>query len=637
MAGVFAVYWPGLSGGFAFDDYPNLVSNSALHIQDLDRASLFQAALSAPDGSGSRPISMLTLGLNYYASGLEPWPYKLTNIIIHGINGSLAGAFLYILLLATGSPNSEATRVRAVRVAFITAVAWALHPIALTSVLYVVQRMTSLSATFVLLGLTAYSWGRWRMIQGDERGWLSVIAAVLCLPLAFLSKENGILLPAYWFILEFLFFRFNSLTARSRFALQVLFVLLLVLPAGLFLQYLIANPDWLSATYQSRDFTLDERLLTQSRVLWTYVGLILLPAVSRMGLFHDDYVISASLFEPWTTAIALTAWVVIVVAAVMWRRRAPIAAFAVLFFVAGHAVESTAVALEIFHEHRNYLPSLGVLLGCTSLILTERVGVGTLRVRQLGLIILCLLLGLLTMSRAAIWADPLTLSEVELAHNPGSARTAYSAGVAWATVAEIGDPAERAEREARAEELFHRSLYLEPGKIEAMTALVILNARRNSPPPDNLWDMLIAEGRRVRLNASAAGGFSALFRCVRSGPCEFPESVLASLTESLLENPTLNSRFGSIILTALSEHLWYVESDSSTAYQFAKKAKEAAPGEVVPILNLANLLVAAGRHVEARALLKDAQERDSLGRYRREIKNAVDRLEKNILEDSLKK
>ena len=629
-----AVYWPGLQGGFVFDDYPNLVNNSALHIQSLDRESLLDAALSAPDGSGSRPLSMLTLGLNHYAAGLEPWSYKLTNVVIHGINGLLAAMFVYILLLAASSQDTEAVRRRAAWVACITAAAWVLHPIALTSVLYVVQRMTSLSATFVLLGLVAYSWGRWWMIRGDEKGWALVVAGLLCLPLAVLSKENGILLPVYWFILEVVFFRFHSPRVRTRLALQALFALLLLVPAVVLFLFLLANPEWLSQTYDSRDFTLDERLLTQTRVLWTYVGLILLPSVSRMGLFHDNYLVSMSLFEPMTTALAFIAWVALIVTAIVWRRRAPVAAFAVLFFLAGHTIESTALALEMFHEHRNYLPSLGILLAAISSIVTEEAGVDTLRARQLGAVVLILLLGLLTVSRATHWADPLTLSEVELAHNPDSARTAYTAGVAWAAIAELGAPDARSKREARAKELIGRSLSIDPDKVEALAALVILNAKRGSLSPDDLWDRLIAEGRRVRLNASAVDGLSTLFRCAQKGSCQLPNGFPMVFTEALLANPSLKGRFGAIVLSSLSDFFWHVENDYGAAYQLAVKAAEAAPREVVPRLNLARMLAAAGLDEAAQEALDDARERDSLGRYSRELKDIEGQLKgKGIIPD----
>ena len=629
-----AVYWSGLSGGFVFDDYPNLVDNSRLHIQSLDRESLLGAALSAPDGAASRPLSMLTFALNHYASGLDAWPYKLTNLVIHGVNGVLTALLAYVLFLVTEQRHDARGSNRAMWLAALAGAMWLVHPIGLTSVLYVVQRMTSLSAGFILLGLVAYAWGRWRMVSGREGGWAFVIAGLVCVPPAVMSKENGILLPLYWFILEFVFFRFESATVRSRLFLHLMLALLLVLPMVLLGLFLAGNPEWFLRGYDLRDFTLDERLLTQFRVLWTYVGLILWPTVSRMGLFHDDYVVSASLTDPITTVLAIVSWVIVLLATVMLRRRAPIVAFGVLFFLAGHSIESSAVSLEMFHEHRNYLPSFGLLLAVTSVLLSRKVGESTLHLRKGAGVVLVSLLGLVTMSRAAQWSDPLTLSEVELAHNPGSARTAYTAGVAWATIAELGDPGARRDREARAEELIDRSLTLDPDKVEALAALAILNAKRGTPSPDDLWDRLIAEGRRVRLNASAVEGLTSLLRCARKGPCQLPEGFPMVFAEALLANTSLKGRFGAIALSSLSDFFWHVENDYGAAYQLAVKAAEAAPREVVPRLNLARMLAAAGLDEAAQEALDDARERDSLGRYSRELKDIEGQLKgKGIIPD----
>jgi hypothetical protein len=53
-----------------------------------------------------------------------------------------------------------------------------------------------------------------------------------------------------------------------------------------------------------------------------------------------------------TTAITL---------AIIYRRRFPLVCFGTLWFFAGHVLESTTISLEIYFEHRNYIPIIGVL------------------------------------------------------------------------------------------------------------------------------------------------------------------------------------------------------------------------------------------------------------------------------------
>ena len=81
------VYLPGLSGGFAFDDYPNIVTNTSVSEATLDIDDLAQAAWSGAAGPLRRPIAMLSFALNYATSGDAPLPFKLTNLIIHLVAG----------------------------------------------------------------------------------------------------------------------------------------------------------------------------------------------------------------------------------------------------------------------------------------------------------------------------------------------------------------------------------------------------------------------------------------------------------------------------------------------------------------------------------------------------------------------
>src|SRR5262245_41606476 len=82
-----AVYSPGLRGGFIFDDWPNIVQNTRLQADQLDLESVRAAAFSADSGMLKRPVSMLTFWANYYTSGLDPFYFKLTNLLIHLFNG----------------------------------------------------------------------------------------------------------------------------------------------------------------------------------------------------------------------------------------------------------------------------------------------------------------------------------------------------------------------------------------------------------------------------------------------------------------------------------------------------------------------------------------------------------------------
>jgi tetratricopeptide (TPR) repeat protein len=126
---------------------------------------------------------------------------------------------------------------------------------------------------------------------------------------------------------------------------------------------IVVNPDWVAAGYAYREFTLVERVLTQARALADYVSNLLAPDGTGMGVFQDDYPRSRNLFSPISTLLSIVGWLLVLLAAWRYREtRARVLFFGPVFFLAGHALESTIFGLELYFEHRNYLPSFGIFL-----------------------------------------------------------------------------------------------------------------------------------------------------------------------------------------------------------------------------------------------------------------------------------
>ena len=83
------VYWPGLSGGWLFDDYPNIVDNKGVQPDHASVGELVGAALSSPSSRFKRPLSSLSFAANYLTGGLDPRGWRLVNLLIHLLNGVL--------------------------------------------------------------------------------------------------------------------------------------------------------------------------------------------------------------------------------------------------------------------------------------------------------------------------------------------------------------------------------------------------------------------------------------------------------------------------------------------------------------------------------------------------------------------
>ena len=153
------VYWPGLNGPFVLDDLRNIHALPVLHITELSFQSLYDAFFSVGKSYPHRGIPRVSFGLNFYFAGgkFDTTAFKITNVVIHllvaGTLFLLARTLLARVYRVSSSKGSTGDSSWATWTAFAITAFWVLHPIQLTAVLYVVQRMTSLSTLFVLLGL----------------------------------------------------------------------------------------------------------------------------------------------------------------------------------------------------------------------------------------------------------------------------------------------------------------------------------------------------------------------------------------------------------------------------------------------------------------------------------------------------
>lgn len=361
---IFVAYWPSLHGPLIFDDIQNIVKNPLVAIKDLSFTSLKQALLSNDSGMLKRVLPALSFGINHYMAGgfIDTWPFKLTNLLVHILNSGLLMWLVFLLWPLLKFPGHFSRTQVILSVALITCL-WALHPLHVSTVAYVVQRMTSMAATFVLLGLCLFVYGRKLLEQNFSRGLIlmsiGVIAGAL---LGLLSKENAVLISCYAAVIEWSLFKRNGLVAKQRWILNAFYIVLVVIPLCLVLVYFFITPGNLIASYTARPFSLSERLWTESRVLWFYLSLLLVPDISNMGLFHDDIVLSRGWFQPISTLISVISWGGMLIAALLLRNRLPVFTFAILWFLVGHSMESSFLPLELVYEHRNYLPSMGIII-----------------------------------------------------------------------------------------------------------------------------------------------------------------------------------------------------------------------------------------------------------------------------------
>lgn len=430
-----AAYAPGLSGPFVFDDLSNIVSNRYMQPERLGWAELRDAALSSRAGVLRRPLAMVSFALNGYWGDLLPRPFKITNLAIHMLNGLLVFALSSLLvthltsnrqrfLSPLGEPDAW---LRWLPLAVSTF--WLLHPVQLTGVLYVVQRMTSLSATFVLLGMLGFLSSRVLFERRLTAGLAGMFISLGCgTALGLTAKENAVLLPSLAAVVEFTLLSRGNLSHRHKRALTAFYGVVVFIPCCLGLVLLVVMPEVWMEGYAQRDFGPIERLLTQGRVLFFYLSLTVYPKLTSFGIFHDDFILSTGLLTPFTTVICVFAWAAVWALALAARKRHPVALFALGWYFVGHSIESTIIPLELVFEHRNYLPLYGVsfaLMWYGGRVLNRWITQPRLAITLAGA--LALGLASVTAARASIWSSPRSITEFLAAHHPTSARALTAA------------------------------------------------------------------------------------------------------------------------------------------------------------------------------------------------------------------
>lgn len=369
LSATWLIYAPGLRGGFLFDDYANLPSLGATGPVDNWPAFWRYITSGIADPTG-RPLALLSFLLDAHDWPADPLPFKRSNLILHLLNGVLLSLLLRRLGQSLGVLNDPLRKNQlALRIdlaAVLGAGFWLIHPLLVSTTLYIVQREAMLSSTFILLGLLAWLQGRAAMHAGRTPGGLLWIILGLggCTLLGLLSKANGILLPALAIVIDCTVLRTARIASDPQRSIRRTYLstmaLMAWLPATLVAGYLLEQ-GWSGLTHGIsllRPWTLGQRLLTEPRVLMDYLHLLWLPQPFTPGLFNDQIKASTSLWSPASTLPSLLAVLSLIIGACLGRRRYPVLALAVLFYFVGQSLESTTVPLELYFEHRNYLPAM---------------------------------------------------------------------------------------------------------------------------------------------------------------------------------------------------------------------------------------------------------------------------------------
>ena len=608
------IYLPGLSGDFEFDDSVNILDNAAMKLTTLSRENILAAATSGKSGLLGRSVSMLSFAGNYYFTEFEPFFFKLTNLFIHMFAGLGVYVFIRQLTMALDK-NTIAQQQRISRakvVALTVAAIWLVHPLNVTSVLYIVQRMTSLSALFTFWALALYVLGRRKTLEGQNAKGLSLMLIGIgpVSVLALLSKENGALAPYLMLAIELIVFRLASTNKITRFFLYLGVSSLVLIPAVVGTLRFDRLTAYVAEGYLQRDFSMPDRLLTQPHVLFFYLRLLLFPNAGAMGIYHDDFPISGSLTQPFGTLISVGVVSALLCAGVFAARRAPALAIGILMFFVGHIMESTFLPLEMVHEHRNYLPIVGPIFAAAYYFWRKDFNVLADRAKWCAVFAVTAVFSSVTFVRSIEWSNLVEHAAIEVHNHPNSDRANYQMGRIYFI---LYNNEKKMEYANIANQYFARAAALGGSSIFPVTGQIQMAYKARVEPPAGLVEMArnrLQYGRAWEPNMVA---LTNLVNCQISQYCRLADSDMTALLQAALANPGASAKSKGTVHSLLGGYYAVKLDNLELGLPHIKAAVDADPDRIEYRLDLMRLYEVVDNLAAARAELEIARKLDTWG------------------------
>ena len=427
-------YLNALDNPFVYDDHDTVLANRSL----VDLSNLRFILVYTP----FRPLVNASYALDRWIWDYRPFGYHLTSVALHALTVVLLYVWMRRILDDT-TPGADATLP-----AFAGAALFAVHPIQTEAVGYVSGRSEVLSAvwfmTALLLGRSAVTSGR------RVSAVLGVVAGVLALA----SKETALALPVVFLAYDWLLRPGTDEGRRRRLWLVAVPLLVLAAAAGGYRFLAMNGPS-------NGVMTAVLNAMTQSIVIWRYVGLIVWPF--GQSIMHSVHRVT-HLADPFAW-IAIAALLLTCVIGFRLRRSDPVSALGIAWFLAVLAPSSSFLPLrEGMAEHRAYLASAGLFVVISSIVRRRTIAMKAPQYSiRLAVGVAVSILCVLTVMRNRVWSDPITL---------WSAATLYAEGM-WEPRYALADSLREAGQCAAAVPEYRKVVALRPAHRDGHTNLGI--------------------------------------------------------------------------------------------------------------------------------------------------------------------
>jgi len=324
---------------FVWDDITQIKENrnitSISHIKEVFLQDTGTATSNGEDFTPYyRPLFTISLMIDAFIWGKNPFGYHLTNVLLH-LEVTL---LLYFILLAVFKNRT---------IAMTSATVFSIHPVHSEAVAYISARTHLLCAFFSLLSLYFYVWNR----QTKKK--FAFVASMFFLIFAMLSNEMAVVLPAIFLLYEISFKQRDE----RKFLYPLLFFL--VASAYVVIRFLVLNSHvWV-------ELPIEERTLTGFDVILRYLRLMILPV--GLKVFYE-IPLQKELFSFKVVITFLLLIFHVLMAIYFWKKSKALFFGLLWIFITLLPVSDIPAVIypSLLAERYLYLPSVGfaVMSGC---------------------------------------------------------------------------------------------------------------------------------------------------------------------------------------------------------------------------------------------------------------------------------
>lgn len=395
-----AVYAPSLQHEFLtnWDDPQYITSNEAVKGFTLSHIS---EAFSHFYVGNYAPIQILSYMLDYEIWGMNATGFILTNILIHLANGLMYYRILVMLAFSRLA-------------AFVAAFIFLMHPVQVESAAWISQRKNLLAMLLFLMAFICYLLYA-RLPSGEKGRGRFYILSLTAFIGALLAKAVAVVLPVVLLLYDFCYMPGEETKKRSPDKIPFILLALLVGIVTLLAQQPNINNSQAGGRVPYHGGSLFNTLLTMMPVVLLYLKLLLFPFELSAA-----YPLRLTLAIDMKVMCGVAALMVMIAIGIrLFRQRRDLGFWYALIFIGLAPVSQIIPLITLINDRYLYFPMLGVaaLAGyglaklCPSHPFTESTtaGVGRLRLACVLMLLLLLVLPWLSLKRATVWQNSITL------------------------------------------------------------------------------------------------------------------------------------------------------------------------------------------------------------------------------------